>query len=107
MVHYRNYKDFAESLFWNDLENTTFQKNSNCAIKNYQYSTDNFFAVVEKHAPLKKKIVRYMVKGRISKRVFQENIAKTLLPYYRRTVRDKQAPFMNRDFKKEIQTKRR
>ena len=45
-----------------------------------------------------------MVKGRISKRVFQENIAKakTLLPYYRRTVRDKQAPFMNRDFKKEI-----
>ena len=43
-----------------------------------------------------------MVKGRISKRVFQENIAKTLLPYYRRTVRDKQAPFMNKDFKKEI-----
>ena len=43
-----------------------------------------------------------MAKWRISKRVFQENKAKTLRPYYRQTARDKQAPFMNRDFKKEI-----
>ena len=63
-IHYRNYKNFDVSLFRNDLENTI---NSNCP---------NFISVVEKHAPLKKKIIR-----------------------------GNQAPFVNRELRKAIYTR--
>ena len=42
----------------NDLEKTTFWAYSNCPNENYQHLTENFILVVEKPAPLKKKIVR-------------------------------------------------
>ena len=42
----------------NDLEKTTFLAYSNCPNENYQHLTENFILVVEKPAPLKKKIVR-------------------------------------------------
>ena len=37
---------------------TTFLTNSNCPNENYQRLTENFVSVVEKYAPLKKKIIR-------------------------------------------------
>ena len=46
------------NLFLNDLENTTYLTNANCPNENYQYLTDAFLAVAEKHAPLKKKVER-------------------------------------------------
>ena len=52
--------------------------NSNCPNENYQHLTENFLSVVEKHAPLKKKIVR-----------------------------DNQAPFVNREFRKASYTRSR
>ena len=58
MVHYRDYNNLAESLLLNDLEKTTFLTTANCPKESYQHITDNFLSVVEKHAPLKKKIVR-------------------------------------------------
>ena len=57
VIHYRNYKNFDESLFLNDLEKATFLTNSNCPNKNYQHLTENFLSVVEKHTPRNKKIV--------------------------------------------------
>ena len=55
-IHYRNYKNFDVSLFLNDLEKTTLLTNSNCPNENYQHLTENFISVVEKHAPLKRKL---------------------------------------------------
>ena len=62
----------------NDLEKATFLAYSNCPNENYQHLTENFLLVVEKHAPLKKKIVR-----------------------------GSQAPFVNREFRKVIYTRSR
>ena len=78
VIHYRNYKNFDESLFLDDLEKTTFLTNSNCPNENYQHLTENFLSVVEKHAPLKKKVVK-----------------------------GNQAPFVNREFRKAIYTRSR
>ena len=78
MIHYRNYKNFDESLFLNDLEKTTFLTNSNCPNKKYQHLTENFLSVVEKHTPRKKK-----------------------------TVTGNQAQFVNRKFRKVIYTRSR
>ena len=47
VIRYRNYGNFDESLFLNDLEKTTFLTNSNCPNENYQYLTENFLSVVE------------------------------------------------------------
>ena len=52
--------------------------NSNCPNENYQHLTENFISVVEKHAPLKKKIIR-----------------------------GNQAPFVNRELRKAIYTRSR
>ena len=83
MIRYRNYNNFDASLFLNDLEKTTSLINSNCPNENYQQNekwklSENFISVVEKHAPLKKKIVR-----------------------------GNQAPFVNREFRKAIYTRSR
>ena len=76
MIHGKKYKNFDESLFLNDLEKTVFLTNSNCPIENYQHLTENFLSIVEKHAPLKKEIVR-----------------------------GNQAPFVNREFRTAIYTR--
>ena len=49
------YKNFDESLFLSDLEKTTFSGNS--LLSKWKLSTHN--RKFSKHAPLKKKIVRY------------------------------------------------
>ena len=54
VIDCRNYKNFDESLFLNDLEKTIFLANPNCRNEKYQHLTENFLLVVEKHAPLKK-----------------------------------------------------
>ena len=78
VIHYRNYKDFHDSLFLNDLEKTTFLTNSRCPNENYQHLTENFLWVVDKHYPLKKQLVR-----------------------------GNQTPFVNREFRKVIYTRSR
>ena len=78
MIHYRNYNNLDESLLLNDLEKTTFLTNANYPKESYQHITENFLSVVEKHAPLKKKIVR-----------------------------GNQAPFVLREFRKTIYTRSR
>ena len=71
---YKSYKSF-------DLENDLGKKqlfltNSNCPNENYENLTENLLLVVEKPAPVKKKIVR-----------------------------GNQAPFVNRGFRKTIYTR--
>ena len=78
VIHYNNYKNFDESLYLNDLQKTTFLRNSNCPNENYQDLTENLLSVVEKHAPPKKKIVR-----------------------------GNQVPFVDREFRKVISTRSR
>ena len=56
-------------FFLHDLQNKNFSTSSNDPNVNYKSITENFLEVIDKHAPLKKKLVR-----------------------------GKQAPFMNRDF---------
>ena len=56
---YRSYKNYDESLLFNDLEIFFFLTNHTYPNENYQYvTTDTFLTVTEKHALLKKKIVR-------------------------------------------------
>ena len=56
--YYRNYKNFDEQRFLNDLENTNFISISEDPAERYDYLTTKFHEVVDKHAPLKKKFVR-------------------------------------------------
>ena len=56
--YYRNYKNFDEQHFLNDLENTNFISISEDPDERYDYLTTKFHEVVDKHAPLKKKFVR-------------------------------------------------
>ena len=53
-MYYRNYKNFDEYLFLGNLERITFSTRANGANKNYQFLTETFLAIVEKHTPLKK-----------------------------------------------------
>ena len=43
MIHYRNCKNFDESLSLNDLEKTAFLTKSNCPNENYQHLTNKFY----------------------------------------------------------------
>ena len=52
-VTYRNYKNFDQELFKNELSNTIGQSN-----KTYAEFEDVFLTILEKHAPLKTKIIR-------------------------------------------------
>ena len=64
--------------FLHDLQNKNFSMSSNDPNVNYKSITENFLEAIDKHAPLKKKLVR-----------------------------GNQAPFMNRDFQKAIYTRTR
>ena len=72
-IYYRNYKNFNEELFLKDLENSNLSANSNNPHENYTNLSQTFSKVVQKHAPLKKKFLR-----------------------------GNHAPFINREFRKEI-----
>ena len=75
---YRNYKKFHEEKFLNDLKETNIIMNEKDPNQNYQSLTKTFLTIVNKHAPLKKKIVR-----------------------------GNQAPFMTKEFQKAIYTRSR
>ena len=58
VIYYRNYKNFKEDLFLKDLENSNLSANSDNPRENYTNLSQTFSKVVQKHAPLKKKILR-------------------------------------------------
>ena len=76
VIFYRNYKKFDEKRFLHDLQNKNFSMSSNDPSVNYKSITENFSEAIDKHAPLKKKLVG-----------------------------GNQAPFINRDFRKAIYTR--
>ena len=76
VIFYKNYKKFDEKSFLHDLQNKNFSMPSNNPNVNYKLITENFLEAIDKHAALKKKLVR-----------------------------GNQAPFMNRDLQKTIYTR--
>ena len=58
VITYRNYKKFHEERFLNDLKETNIIMKEKDPNQIYQSLTKNFLTVVNKHAPLRKKIVR-------------------------------------------------
>ena len=58
IIKYRNYKNFEERAFLEDLEKTDFLTSGDDPNKKYDTLTNVFKKVVEKHAPLKKKVLR-------------------------------------------------
>ena len=78
VINYRNYKKFNESDFLRDLENKEFLMNSDDVSDNYFQLCNTFLEVVEKHAPIKKKVLR-----------------------------GNHAPFVTKEFRKEIYTRSR
>ena len=76
IVFYHNYKHFEDSRFLEDLNSTYFSLNPDYPNENYNFITDKFLSVVNRHAPLKK-----------------EN------------VKGNQAPFLTKELRKEIYTR--
>ena len=58
IIHYRNFKRFDEQKFIDDIKNADFSFETDDPNENYSALTNTFSLIVEKHAPLKKKIVR-------------------------------------------------
>ena len=77
-VYYRNYKNFNEKKFFSDVKEADFSFASSNPDENYSVLTNVFSNIVNKHAPLKKKILR-----------------------------GNDAPFMNKELRKEIYTRSR
>ena len=73
VIFYRNYKKFDEKSFLHDLQNKNLSMSSNDPNVNYKSITENFLEVIDKHAPLKKKLVRCN-QGTFMNRDFQKAI---------------------------------
>ena len=58
IIHYCNFKRFDEQKVIADVKNTDFSFEADNPNENYSAFTNTFSLIVEKHAPLKKKIVR-------------------------------------------------
>ena len=58
IIFFRNYKKFVETKILPDLKNINFSFKSADPNENYLFLTNSFSKIVEKHAPLKKKILR-------------------------------------------------
>ena len=58
IIHYRNFKRFDEQKFIADVKNADFSFETDDPNENYSALTNTFSLIVEKHAPLKKKIVK-------------------------------------------------
>ena len=58
VLSYRNYKNFIESKFLNDLNKTIISFDNENPNQNYHVLSNRFLEVVNVHAPLKTKIVR-------------------------------------------------
>ena len=57
-IYYRNFKNFNEKNFLEEVKNTDFRFNSDDPNENYELIANVFSNIVEKHAPLKKKFFR-------------------------------------------------
>ena len=57
-MYYRNYKNFNKSNFLKDLSNSTVFLDSDDPSENYDFLTTKFQDAVNRHPPLKKKILR-------------------------------------------------
>ena len=57
-IYYRSYKNFDEEKFMEDVAATNFSFKTNDANENYFLLTDKFSKIVDKHAPLKRKVLR-------------------------------------------------
>ena len=73
MIYYRNYKKLNKELFLKDLENSSLSANYDNPHGNYTNLSQTFSKVVQKHVPLREEILR-----------------------------GNHAPFINREFRKEI-----
>ena len=58
VLSYRNYKNFIESKFLNDLNKTIISFDNENPNQNYNVLSKRFFEVVNVHTPLKTKVVR-------------------------------------------------
>ena len=58
IVFHRNYKHFEDSRFPEDLNSTDLLLNTDDPNENYNLITDKFLNVVNRNAPLKKKMLR-------------------------------------------------
>ena len=58
IIHYRNFKRFDEQKFIADVKSADFSFETDELNENYSALTNAFSLIVDKHAPLKKKIVR-------------------------------------------------
>ena len=58
IVYHRNYKKIDEANFPKDIKNCDFRLRSENRKKNYNFLTNSFINIVNKHVPLKKKFVR-------------------------------------------------
>ena len=76
IIFYRDYKNFNQQRFLADLHNTNLKSETDDPNQCFDYLTNQFSKVIDRHAPLKKKILR-----------------------------GNQAPFMNKEFRKEIYTR--
>ena len=56
--YYRNYKNFNETRFLEDLENTNLRSISDDPNEKYNFLTTKFQELIDKHAPQKKKFLR-------------------------------------------------
>ena len=54
----RNYEDFDENVFLNDLQKLDIKLDKENSESNYSLISNKFLEVVNKHAPLKKKILK-------------------------------------------------
>ena len=77
-ITYRNYKRFDEGQFITDVQNTNFNCDNDDQDLNYENLVNSLLAIIDKHAPLKQKVVR-----------------------------GNQAPFMTRELRKAIYTRSR
>ena len=57
-IQYRSYKNYDENNFLSDLSNCELIKNKDDPDKMYDELTSNFLKILDKHAPIKHKIVR-------------------------------------------------
>ena len=55
IVFYRNYKHFEGNRFLEDVNSPDFSLNTDDPNENYNFISDKFLKVVNRHAPLKKK----------------------------------------------------
>ena len=58
VITYRNYKKFDENVFLNDLQKLETKLDEENSESSYSLISNKFLEVVNKHAPLKKKVLR-------------------------------------------------